>query len=626
MDDDELLRAYREHRSDQAFTELVERHLPLVYGVAMRVVHEPHTAEDVAQAVFIQLARKASSIREGQAVAGWLYRATQHDALDALRNEKRRRQRETEAMKLAQESSRPEIAAEQLTPFLEQAMGQLRRVEQDAVVLRFFQGKSLRETGQALAMSEEAARKRVDRALDKMRAYFARCGITASAALLTSALSAHAAGAPAPAGLAAKIAGCSPAGKIGAGGFSHSIVKLIFMNTTAKLAIGGVLVVAAGTAFEIGVWTGNIKAHGGSFSHIAANHSQSFASAGSGPAPVMTREEALRQWESLLQSPLSIHASPAAVQARNALQMDLDRRTNPMDFLFLLENIAKLPSSIERDRIESGFLSRLSVTDPTTALSLANTYIDGQQTRDGLTQDIFNHLGAFNHQLGLTELAKLLPSKQTQQDYGAFFSAWVQVNDAANAADAAAEAAALPVASERSQALQSVANNWVEYDPQAALDWASGLPPADAGVLGQILTKVGKQEPALAAQYVDNVQDASVRNQDIQSVARAWALGAGQDPAAALNWLDQVATGDTYDNNVQYILGNLSKANPATAATLVENVNEPGVRDAVIATVAANWGSQDPQAALIWLKSLPNSDAAVRDSAIQKLMAASTTP
>jgi len=158
------------------------------------------------------------------------------------------------------------------------------------------------------------------------------------------------------------------------------------------------------------------------------------------------------------------------------------------------------------------------------------------------------------------------------------------------------------------------------------LAWASSLPPADAEVLGKILTKIGTSEPALAAQYVASVQDASVRNQDIQSVVRAWALGAGQDPAAALNWLDQVATGDTYDNNVQYILGNLSKANPATAAILIENVNEPGVRDAVIATVASNWGSQDPQAALVWLQNLPNSDAAARNVAIQKLMAASATP
>src|SRR5688572_4956748 len=99
MCDRELLHEYVERRSEQAFAELVARHINLVYATALRRVRDSHLAEDVAQSVFILLARKAGSIREGEALAGWLYRATCFIAASAVRAERRRRDREAEAMK-----------------------------------------------------------------------------------------------------------------------------------------------------------------------------------------------------------------------------------------------------------------------------------------------------------------------------------------------------------------------------------------------------------------------------------------------------------------------------------------------------------------------------------------------
>ncbi len=137
MDDSELLQAYVRNQSEPAFAELVGRHLPVVLATARRLVREPHLAADVAQTVFIQLARKGWTIRKGQSLSGWLYRATQYAAFDSLRKAQRRQQRETEAMKLAETESSAPSSWEDLAPLLDEAMRQLqaRRTGRAAVAV-----------------------------------------------------------------------------------------------------------------------------------------------------------------------------------------------------------------------------------------------------------------------------------------------------------------------------------------------------------------------------------------------------------------------------------------------------------------------------------------------------------
>jgi RNA polymerase sigma factor (sigma-70 family) len=254
MDDHALLREYLEHHSEKAFSELVVRHLPLVYGTALRLAGDSHTAQDVAQAVFIQLARKAWTIRDGHALPGWLYRATRHAACAALRGEIRRRARETAAMNLAEQNRPSASIAEQIAPLLDEALGCLSRVEQDALLLRYFQDKSFREVGAALGLNEDAARKRTDRALDKIRLHFSRHGITATAALLGPALTTHAA-MRLPAGFAAKVAASSYAQAAGAAGFVQAVWAAYFMSTTSKVITTAVMVaLIASIAVSVHHW------------------------------------------------------------------------------------------------------------------------------------------------------------------------------------------------------------------------------------------------------------------------------------------------------------------------------------------------------------------------------------
>jgi RNA polymerase sigma factor (sigma-70 family) len=245
MEDHELLSEYAERQSESPFAELVARQIDLVYSTALRVVGEPHLAKDVAQMVFIGLARKPRSIRNPLALGGWLYRTTRFTAASALRREHRRRRSESIAMELIELEADSRAAWEALAPHLDAAIDTLAPADQDAVALRFFEGQSLRQVGAALGTSEDAAQKRITRALEKLRAYFARQGLATSSILIASAMAAHAVES-APAGLAASVAGTSLAGAAGGGTAALACNLAGFMTTTTlKITIAALAVLAA---------------------------------------------------------------------------------------------------------------------------------------------------------------------------------------------------------------------------------------------------------------------------------------------------------------------------------------------------------------------------------------------
>ncbi len=204
MNDWQLLQEYAARRSETAFRELTERHLNLVYSAALRQVNDPQLAEEICQSVFILLARKAGDLKPGIVLAGWLFRTTRFVAARARRGELRRQRREQEAFEMHQLVA-PDQIWPRLAPVLDEALDQLGETDRQALLLRFFEDKSLRETGEALGLREDAARKRVDRALERLRAIFGRRGCIISAAALGSALAARAVNA-APTGLATTVA------------------------------------------------------------------------------------------------------------------------------------------------------------------------------------------------------------------------------------------------------------------------------------------------------------------------------------------------------------------------------------------------------------------------------------
>jgi RNA polymerase sigma factor (sigma-70 family) len=209
LTDAQLLRAFATERDQTAFGELVRRHQNMVYSTALRKLGRSDLAADVAQNVFLALATKAAWLSHKTNVGGWLYKSTLFEAARRQRDDLRRLSREhlyAEDMKANPPSENDDEAqrAGQLLPLLDQAMSTLPEADREALVLRFFRDLSLRETGAALGTTEEAARKRVSRALEKLSSLFRRQGVTASAALLASTVLPQAVDA-APAGLAVKL-------------------------------------------------------------------------------------------------------------------------------------------------------------------------------------------------------------------------------------------------------------------------------------------------------------------------------------------------------------------------------------------------------------------------------------
>jgi RNA polymerase sigma factor (sigma-70 family) len=241
--DTELLRRYAEERSESAFTQLVNEHLNMVYSAALRETNGDRAlAEDLAQAVFTELAHKSVRLLDHPSLAGWLYTTVRHLAANLRRAEQRRRFREEEAQSMNELSAEgaADQAWQQIRPVLDDALHELQESDRTAVVLRFLENRSLREVGAALGLQENAARMRVDRALEKLHGLLERRGITSTVSGLMAALALGVV-TPAPEALAAAVASAAVASGAAAGSATLTLVK--FMSIT-KVGVIGALVVA----------------------------------------------------------------------------------------------------------------------------------------------------------------------------------------------------------------------------------------------------------------------------------------------------------------------------------------------------------------------------------------------
>jgi RNA polymerase sigma factor (sigma-70 family) len=238
MDDWQLLQSYVERDSDTAFRTLVNRYANLVYSVALRRVENTQLAEEVAQAVFILLARKARGFRQSVILSGWLFRTTRFVASHAVRAEQRRQRREQEAFAM-QLLTTPDDTWKRVSPVLDEALEHLGETDRNAVLLRFFNDHSHRETAAALGLSEDAAKKRVTRALDKLRSFFAGRGVTLSATALASAVAANAAKAATPEIAASITAKVLASASIGAGFLPPLVSQTLAAWRWVKLKLAG---------------------------------------------------------------------------------------------------------------------------------------------------------------------------------------------------------------------------------------------------------------------------------------------------------------------------------------------------------------------------------------------------
>lgn len=251
IDDTDLLRRYAEAGAQDAFAELVARHVNLVYSAALRQVHgDAHLAADATQLVFADLARKARGLCGHRVLAGWLFTSARYAAAKLVRGEARRRAREQEAWRMETEHGPDGTAAldwARVRGVLDEAMNELGRADREAVLLRYFEGRDYAAVAERIGLSPNAARMRVDRALDRLRERLARRGVTSTAAALAAALAGQAVAA-APAGLAASVSATALAGAVGGSG----LLAAVFMSIgKAQLGVTGALLVAGTTGLVL---------------------------------------------------------------------------------------------------------------------------------------------------------------------------------------------------------------------------------------------------------------------------------------------------------------------------------------------------------------------------------------
>jgi uncharacterized protein (TIGR03435 family) len=247
MDDMALLREYAGHDSEAAFETLVSRRIGFVYSAALRQVRDPHLAGEITQAVFIILAQKAGKISDKTILTGWLFKTTRFAALAQIRAKLKRSLRTATIEKEFQMQSEFQSAANdeiwnQMSPLLDEALASLGETDRQAVLLRFFENKSLAEVGNSLGTGEDTARKRVSRALGKLHRYFSKRGVNSTTAIIAGAISANSVQA-APVALAKSVT-------------VMAIAKGAAASISTLTLIKGALKIMAWTKMKIGVFVG----------------------------------------------------------------------------------------------------------------------------------------------------------------------------------------------------------------------------------------------------------------------------------------------------------------------------------------------------------------------------------
>jgi RNA polymerase sigma factor (sigma-70 family) len=606
-----LLDRYIARRDELAFRTLVDRHLPLVHGVARRITSSDDLAKDVAQATFIRLAERAALIPRDTPLPSWLHRVSHHFAIDLVRSEARRKKREIDSHP---DSSAMEPSWSALAPVIDDLVNRLPARDRDVLLLRYYRNESHARIGARLGLSEDLARKRSARALEKLRVLLGKRGVATSSAALAMILPAHAAaGASVPAGLSAVIAQA-------AGGvvplIPHGLSGLLLaMNTTQKIALAGTaaLLLAAAAVYSS-------SSHGAPVSAAPATAptgqpapSQELSSR---PRP---ERAAARTPEEEMERLLGILALPGDPQRTRELISFLDslpRARFAAIANYLSKDLAKhrkeyglALSAWAREDIQAalayGIANGSSSSTPLTFVipSWAASDPDAALAwiRDNSNNNAY-YLGLAIGSVARTDPAAAMNIVNAIQDPQKRTSALQAVlADMSDQPDPVGRMLAVtPDADQRTTIVSAGAAALARTDPAAALALLQDHPevPRDA-YPPQIFGEWAKSDFAAASGALASLQPGPDRSRAVDSVVVQIATDHPADAAALLDRYPDALDDQVVSSLVQAFM----PGNPAAALDQVPRISNEGTRDAVYVGQLTSWLASDEPAARAWLDS-----------------------
>lgn len=642
MSDLELLAKYFRQGEEVAFAEVVRRHAGMVYTVAMRVTRSRQLAEDVSQAVFLNLARDAKKLRSDTVLGAWLYSVTRRVAANTVRGENRRLIREQTACDMNSSSENSPPPAE-LEPLLDDAMDALAETDRTVIVLRFFENKSMADVGKELGLTTNAAQKRVSRAVEQMRVFFTRRGIATGTVAVTALLAANTAKAI-PAGLVAGI--CASVHSTIP--LTTTLIKTVAMTTLQK-SLAGITVVAIASIgvavrqnHEITQLREQLKT-----SRSAGHPSHSPESDTPGATPERTRSRAAsakntgkKPTPAQLEAKLLNLAEIGIAKFGRANVYQLIAEVSEEDIPRLLPLVDAKMSEDLRERFHEAWLERWAVADAPAAFTYVmamSRAIPGTNTLSRLPgpatdivlsnwaqQDPAAAIKAVEALDGLNGLIKVhachtLATAMAEKDPKGsmnWFMAAVQ-EDSYNYADQ----------------IHKMSRQWAEKEPAEAWKWALALPDSELKTscmadLAQYAAKASpfevaneitkmppgdqqnaaamtaaaawsEQDPRAASAWAAQFPDPRSRGMAMEMIARRWTA---QDLAATRDWIQSLPPGKDQQDAIGGMINALSSNQPAQAADAVPSLTDPQHRESATEQIGRNWFKKDPTAARQWLQ------------------------
>lgn len=626
-DDRELVRAFVHEGSDRAFSELVARHVASVFSAALRRVNgDRAAAEDITQQVFADLAAKARSLPADTVVGGWLHRHTGFVALKHLDREQRRRRREQEAAAMTAISS-SDALWEQTSPLLDEGLDRLPESDRDALVLRFFERRDFRSIGQALGVSDDTAQKRVSRALERLRDWLGRRGVTSTAGALAVVLTAEAVKA-APASLGASVAGTALATAAG-GGANVSWWGLLAAPTRWKIA-GAATAVAGAIAWQ--QWEiGRLRTRAESPvpAAVARVPAPAVASPAVPVAPVPAADargtvesDAIAEAARLLRGGAQdVTATTGALAAlarieggRIPVVLGLvagvrDEAAQALIYKYLIGRWAEsqpwealryvqqtLPYQC-RTGVFEGVLTAWAGNDPESAFAWFEKSRGSAPApmRESLLATIFRGLGSRDLGAAAEQLAWL----RTENERGQALRGLLESVRSDEQRTALLEAAGGFQDEEiRRQLRRAVVEQWVQQDATAAAAFVASTSPAHerAGLMDSLGLAWLQTDPESAADWWVTHAPGP---QTLIKIMNVWAHA---DPNAAGTWLGRQAPGPLSDPARQTFARQVADIDPESALRWADTISDAALRESTIDHVFGGWRERDAGAAQSFLQ------------------------